>query len=81
VSIVISLLYFWAFMACYRENFILLALSFLLGNFVKTSRMQWPFYRRERSLVPIVQEVVWAPEPVHTDAKNLTPPGFEPSST
>jgi len=40
-----------------------------------------PLYSRERSLVPIVQEVVWAPEPVHTDAENLAPPGFEPSNT
>jgi len=40
-----------------------------------------PIYCRERALVPIVQEVVWAPEPVYTDAENLAPPGFEPTNT
>jgi len=29
---------------------------------------------RDRDLVPIVQEVRWAPGPVSTDAENLAPP-------
>jgi hypothetical protein len=28
--------------------------------------------------VPIVQEAVWAPEPVWIGAENLAPPGFDP---
>ena len=30
-----------------------------------------PFYPRERDPIPIVQEAVWAPGPVWTDAENL----------
>ena len=37
-----------------------------------------PFYLKEREPVPILQEVGWAPEPLWTDAKNLTQDGLDP---
>jgi hypothetical protein len=37
-----------------------------------------PLYPRERDPLPIVQEAGWAPGPVWTAAKNLSPPGFDP---
>ena len=33
----------------------------------------WPLYPQETDPVPILQEAVWAPGPVRTGGKNLTP--------
>ena len=39
-----------------------------------------PLYPSERDLIPIVQEVGWAPGPVWTGAEISPPPGFDPRS-
>jgi hypothetical protein len=40
-----------------------------MGTVVKTAI--WPLYPREEDLIPIIQEAVWAPGPLWTDAKNF----------
>jgi hypothetical protein len=40
--------------------------------------MPRPLYPREIDQVPIVQEAIWAPEPVWTCVENLARPGFDP---
>jgi len=37
-----------------------------------------PLFTPGKDPVPIVQEDVWAPEPVWTGSENLAPPGFDP---